>query len=234
MHSVARLCNTIPYHTNHTIHTIPHLSPPLVVPYRTPNMSAATETSEQGSSTPQDAFIRTAAGVYVSRRAVLHSAANVHLQGRNWIEEGVVLDGTNAQISVGRYTAVEKGTKITPPPLLGPSSSSHAPVRIGAHTHIGHGCQVEAAAIGTCNSIGENCVIGARCILKDAVVVAPSTHVPPDTVIPPFTRVWQEKTISGESLTPRLLQMPLSPATMALLQDATLEAYEDRTRLVAK
>jgi hypothetical protein len=63
-------------------------------------------------------------------------------------------------------------------------------------------------------------------MLKDAVVVAAGTVIAADTVVPPFTRV------SSPHGGGALQMTPLSPAAIPLLQEAALDAYHERVRLV--
>jgi UDP-3-O-[3-hydroxymyristoyl] glucosamine N-acyltransferase len=75
--------------------------------------------------------------------------------------------------------------------------------------------------------IGDHVVLGDRVILKDCVVVAPHTVIPADTVIPPFTHVTTKPT-TITSTTQQISQTPLSPATQWLVQEETLELYQER------
>eukprot|EP00977_Amphora_coffeiformis_P019485 scaffold7295_cov167-Amphora_coffeaeformis.AAC.7 len=182
-----------------------------------------------------DDYIRTASGNFVARAATLHGALQVELKGRSWIEAGVTFRGDLAPIRVGRYNSIHKGTTITPPLLIPATeaNNNYAPVSIGAHTTIGTDCDIQAAAIGSYNSIGNNVILGPRVILKDAVVVMDGTIVPADTVIPPFTRVSSTASSSTSHHPPQLVLIPLSPATIPILQESALDTYHERIRFVA-
>lgn len=182
-------------------------------------------------------YIRTASGNFVARGAILQGAQQVELKGRTWVEAGVTLRGDLAPIRVGRYNSIRSGTTIAPPVLNMPSGGGggnqqqHAPVSIGAHTTIGTDCDIQAAAIGSYNVIGDRVILGPRVILKDAVVVTAGTHVPADTVIPPFTRVSSSSSSSPKQQR-QLAWIALSPATIPILQESALDAYHERVRLV--
>ena len=212
----------------------------------TNNMTDAADATDAPVMRKDDDYIRTASGNFVSRAATLQGAQRVELKGRSWIEGGVTFRGDLAPIRVGRYVSIHKGTTITPPPLMSSvattttgvggnnNSNNHAPVSIGAHTTIGTDCNIQAAAIGSYNSIGDHVVLGPRVILKDAVVVMDGTVVPADTVIPPFTRVSSSLPSSSTSHQPPQLELiPLSPATIPILQDSALDTYYERIGLVA-
>lgn len=181
-----------------------------------------------------DDYIRTASGNFVSRHATLQGAQHVELKGRTWVDAGVTLRGDLAPIRVGRYNAIGKNTTIAPPILMPTSNTAenkkYAPVSVGAHTSIGTDCDIQAAAIGSYNSIGNHVVLGPRVILKDAVVVMEGTKIPADTVVPPFTLVKMAPSDST-TLPPQLVHIPLSPATIPLLQDEALDSYHERVRL---
>lgn len=185
-----------------------------------------------GEEENSDDYIRTASGNFVSRQATLQGAQHVELKGRTWVDAGVTLRGDLAAIRVGRYNSIGKNTVVAPPVLM-PSATepSYSPVSVGAHTTIGSDCDIQAAAIGSYNSIGNNVVLGPRVILKDAVVVVKGTKIPPDTVVPPFTLV--KMSDDDDDAAPQLVHIPLSPATIPILQDAALDTYHDRVRLIS-
>jgi dynactin-5 len=198
---------------------------------------ASTATPPPPPSLNADDYIRTASGNFVSRQATLQGASKVELKGRSWIEAEVLLRGDLANLRVGRYCSIGGGTTIAPPVLLGGGGTSgpsptptHAPVSIGSHTTIGNDCRLEAAAIGSYNWIGAGVTLGPRVMLKDAVVVAAGTVIAADTVVPPFTRV--SNLPGGVGGCGALQMTPLSPATTPLLQEAALDAYHERVRLV--
>ena len=198
------------------------------------DITSMTDATGSAVKSEGEDYIRTATGNFVSRAATLEGAQHVELKGRSWIQAGVTFRGDLAPIRVGRYNSIHKGTTIMPP-LLTPSTETngnYAPVSIGAHTTIGTDCDIQAAAIGSYNSIGNGVVLGPRVILKDAVVVTDGTVVPADMVIPPFTRV--SSTSSSTSHHPPQLELiPLSPATSPILQELALDTYHERIRLMA-
>ena len=193
-----------------------------------------TETESAGKNNikhSEEDYIVTASGNFVARGATLQGAQRVELKGRSVVSAGVVLRGDLAAIRVGRYTFIDTGTVITPPAVLPFASAqqqaAYAPVSVGAHTTLGAQCDIQAAAIGSYNLIGDGVVLGPRVILKDAVVVADDTHIPADTVIPPFTRVSNNHNNSHQ-----LALIPLSPATIPVLQESALDAYHERVRFL--
>lgn len=63
------------------------------------------------------------------------------------------------------------------------------PLHIGSCTTIGKNCVIESAVIGVGCDIGDDCILGKRTILRDFVTVMPGSLIPPDMVIPPFAIV---------------------------------------------
>jgi dynactin-5 len=182
--------------------------------------------SEEAAS--EDPYIKTITGNFVSRNADISETRNVEIKGRSWIEEGVVIRGDLARIRMGRYCRISTGTILEPAPATASSQGPHAPVSIGSHTLIGPNCHIRAAAIGSYCWIGSDVRMGPRVIVRDACVIEKGVVLGDDTVIPPFTRVSTvgplDSSATGEQFSLQMIELP--PATIQLLQEESMEAYQ--------
>mmetsp|Transcript_12933 Transcript_12933/g.16942 ORF Transcript_12933/g.16942 Transcript_12933/m.16942 type:complete len:191 (-) Transcript_12933:309-881(-) len=179
----------------------------------------SSSTDESGTAAVAvDSYIKTNTGNFVSRKTEISEAKNVEIKGKSWIQENVVIRGDLAKIRMGRYCKISDGVVLEPAPIVG--SDQHVPVSIGSHTMIGAGTKVHAAAVGSYCWIGPNVKLGPRAIIKDACVIEEGVVLGDDVVIPPFTRVSKR----GKSL---LQMMDLPPATIQLLQEESMETYQE-------
>jgi dynactin 5 len=133
-------------------------------------------------------YIVTMTNNYISREATLVDSKIIELHGQSIVQDGVKLFGP---LKISRYCFVDENTILEPARLvsLDDDTSTIVAMAVGAKTHIGQNCHVQAAAIGSYCWIGNNVTIGPRCILKDCVVVADGTTLPADTVVPPFSYI---------------------------------------------
>lgn len=199
---------------------------------------ASTSTSSTTDSTSNsNSYIQTTTNSYVSRAATVDGAKFVELKGRSLVHAGARLRGRDrAPLRIGRYCCLARDCRIEPPPLVLPllppnnknSSNNHPtqqqqyiPVTIGAHTVIGTGSQIRAAAIGSLCWLGRNVQAGPRCIIKDCCVVADNTVIPADTVIPPFHRAYNDADDGRFGTT------PLPPSVAVELQERATDLYHE-------
>jgi carbonic anhydrase/acetyltransferase-like protein (isoleucine patch superfamily) len=81
------------------------------------------------------------------------------------VKPGAVMRGDLASIRIGRYCSVGENSIIQPGTRIADDQLQegvepvfqYTPVLIGDHTVIGTGCASEAAAIGCCVVVGDNC-----------------------------------------------------------------------------
>lgn len=164
-----------------------------------------------------DGFIKTTTHNYVSRKAVIDGAKQVEIKGRSIIQDEVHIRGDLAVVRIGRYCVLERGSLVEPP--AHPSrKSKNVPLLIGSHTHIGSGCEIRAAAIGSMVWIGANVKLGKRCIIKDNCVIEPGIEIADDTIVPPFTRVSTNTTADFEEL---------PPSVSVQLQEVSITTYDE-------
>ncbi|WWD17222.1 hypothetical protein CI109_101660 [Kwoniella shandongensis] len=141
--------------------------------------------------------IETDTGNKVSRKATIAGATNIILGGKSIIQTGSILRGDlrrstagqHVVISMGRYCLIGEGAIIRPPGKMYKGAFTFYPVRISDFVHIGAGCIVEAAQIGSGVEIGKGCIIGKFVIIKDLAVILPNTVLPEGTVVPSMS-VW--------------------------------------------
>jgi len=162
-----------------------------------------------------DFIVTTVTHNYVSQKATLEGAHNVEIKGRTIIHEDVTIQAESARVSIGRFTQIRPGCRITPPQI---PDGEPIPVRIGANTWFDVNVTCEAAAVGSFCWLGKNCRIGARVLMKDCCVVADDAVLPPDLVVPPFTRV---SMLDDGRL--HFLEMP--PSINVVIQEHTEDYY---------
>jgi dynactin 5 len=182
----------------------------------------------------EDDYIKTTTANYVARCGVqIPGASKVEIKGRSIIDPFVVLRGDLAVIRMGRYSRIGRATTVSPPPLhdnVHTTSSSnnkahqYVPMTIGNHTWIGQNCQVQAAAIGAYCYIGNHVTLGPRVIIKDACMICDNVTISADTVVPPFTRISNS---SNDKSNTSNITMELSPATVHMMQEESMEVYQE-------
>eukprot|EP00953_Heterococcus_sp_UTEX-ZZ885_P010966 6363-Heterococcus_DN1.PRE.4 len=141
------------------------------------------------------------------RSNLIHCVALVPVQ--SIVKPGAVMRGDLASIRIGRYCSVGENSIIQPGTRIADDNLQegvepvvqYTPVLIGDHTVIGTGCTSEAAAIGCCVVIGDNCKLltaasacvhqsqGSNCIIKDNCCIEEGTVIASGAVVPPFSRV---------------------------------------------
>jgi len=195
-----------------------------------PPTSSSTTTNTNTSNT---SYIQTTTNSYVSRAATVEGPKFVELKGRSLVHAGARLRGDRAPLRIGRYCCIASDCLVEPPEQVSSSSfalanskqqqqqQQYIPVTIGAHTVIGTGSQIRAAAIGSLCWLGQNVQAGPRCILKDCCVVADDTVIPADTVIPPFHRAHTDETDG------RFCTTPLPPSVAVELQERATNLYHE-------
>jgi dynactin-5 len=132
-------------------------------------------------------YIATATGNIISRQSKLNGVDKIRLSGKCILEEGVIINGEQTDITLGRYSSVGKNTTISPSPKLFKGEMTYFPLRIGDHVRIGSNCVVKALTIGSNVEIEDDCVIDANCVLSDCCVVKKGSILAPGTVVPPYT-----------------------------------------------
>ena len=95
-----------------------------------------------------DSYIKTTTHNYVSRKAIIDGAKRVEIKGRSMLHKGVRVRGDMQIVKIGRYCEIGESTSLEPPshPF---EKEKRIPMIIGSHTHIGKGCVIEGAAIGS-------------------------------------------------------------------------------------
>ena len=187
-----------------------------------PTLQLASSVLSSPTPTSPTTYIKTTTHSYVSRGATLDSPKCVELKGRIVVHDGARLRGDRAPIRIGRYSWLDRNCLIEPPPHPQPSGSTvkYIPVTIGAHTVIGAGSTIYAAAIGSLCWVGRHVQIRSRALIKDCCVVADFTVVPADAVVPPFHRAYTAP--DG-----RFCTTPLPPAVAVELQERAVRLYHD-------
>ena len=186
-------------------------------PQPPPPPSSSFATNEEA---PNTTFIRTTTNSYVSRGATLDGPKFVELKGRIVVHSGVRLHGDRAPIRIGRYGWLERNCVIEPPSLSMSDPAKCVPVTIGAHTVIGEGSTIQAAAVGSMCWVGRNVQAKSRCILKDCCFVEDNTVIPADTVVPPFHRAYT-------ATDGRFCTLALPPAVAVELQERAIRLYHE-------
>jgi dynactin-5 len=161
-------------------------------------------------SASDEAYIKTATHVFVSRQATIDNPNQVQLQGKSVLREGVSLLGS---IRMGRYCYIGENTVLSSPM----HQNFGVPLVVRGHVQIGKHCVIEAASIGSNVWIGDGCKIGKRCLIKDNCWLASGTEIGDDTVIAPFSRV------AGA---PGKVVAELPPSAATDLQELAQQAFQ--------
>lgn len=161
-------------------------------------------------------YIKTTTHNFVSRKAIIDGARQVEIKGRSILHDGVRVRGDLAIVRIGRYCQVDSESVLEPSshPL---DSTKYIPMVIGSHTHIGTGCNIKAAAIGSMVWIGNGVTLGPRVIIKDNCIIEDGVELGADTVVPPFTRV---------SAKNPLMPIELPPSMAVRMQEVSLDRYQ--------
>jgi|UPI000581A5BC dynactin-5 len=197
------------------------------------NAGSAYDATPPAEVSTQVGYIKTTTHNHISRSATIHGSRQVEIKGRTVLEAETAIHGDLALVRIGRYVYVESGTTLRPAPqpqLMIPidSSTTYIPMIIGSHTIIGSNCMIQAAAIGSFCCIGNNVTIGERVIVKDCCVIADNVTLGPDTVIPPFTRLDVPRRPEFRWIAPACVELP--PGTMTVLQNRSMDKYQDFSR----
>ena len=92
-------------------------------------------------SSSEEAYIKTATHVFVSRLATIEDPNQVQLQGKSVLREGVSVHGS---VRMGRYCYVGEHTILKSPTH---GDQVVVPLIIRGHSQIGKHCVIEAASI---------------------------------------------------------------------------------------
>uniref|UniRef100_T1ITU8 Dynactin subunit 5 n=1 Tax=Strigamia maritima TaxID=126957 RepID=T1ITU8_STRMM len=163
-------------------------------------------------------YIETAAGNKVSRKSVLYGSQNIVVNGKTIIHSDCIVRGDLADVKIGRYCVISKGTVIRPPFKELSNCGKFIPLYIDDHVFIDEDSVVNAALIGSYVHIGMNCVIGRHCILKDCCKIDDNTVLPVETIVPPFA------IYSGS---PGMCAGELPECTQDIMIDYTKSYYEN-------
>lgn len=118
---------------------------------------------------PSESFIETESGNKISRMSVICGSQHIVLGGKSIVETGAVLRGDLRRaiasaghlvsLAIGKYCIFRENVVLRPPYKLYKGVCSYYPAKIGDHVYMGSGTISEAASIGNCVYIGQNCVI---------------------------------------------------------------------------
>ncbi|XP_045536615.1 dynactin subunit 5 [Papilio machaon] len=133
-------------------------------------------------------YVETASGNKVSRQTVLCGSQNIVLHGKVIVQSDAIIRGDLANVKIGRFCIISKGSVIRPPFKKFSKGVAFFPLQMGDHVFVGENTVVNAAVVGSYVYIGKNVVIGRRCVLKDCCMIEDNSVLPAETVVPSFAR----------------------------------------------
>ena len=131
-------------------------------------------------------YIETDAGNKVSRSSFLPGSQNIVLSGRCIVQSDSILRGDLAQIRIGKYSTIKRGSVLHPGFKTLAKGFAFFPLVIGENVMIGEDTVISAAQIGSFSYVGNNCILGSGSVLKECCWIEDNTVLPPETVVAPF------------------------------------------------